>query len=435
MTDPVQARLTRLEEETAALRSNLGQNPTNRLPETVPTPFETNRSGDFMDPEEEPVTRPEMFAAIRKMAWKKGPNRIVPYGALWGSALYTTERARPGPFMMFIPSHDLEGENAFEIDTRRTRLGLDIAGGKLPYYDRPTLSGKVEIDFHGNFSFENQPSLQLRHAYGEIKGDNYRLLAGQTEDVISPLVTGSLNYSVGWGGGNIGFRRMQIRADRYLKFSSTNMLTLTGSINQNIVRDFNTIEEIDRESSGWPLVEARLGWTLGPRCKNSHPAVFGISGHIGEQGFDFELPPLRDDARIKTWSVNADMFLPITDRLGIQGEFFTGSDLSTFWGGIIQGVDRGRRKGIRSTGGWIEVWYDWASDLHSHAGYSIDDPLNSNITSPIGRVYNQYFFVNGIIDVTENVRFGLEVSSWKTLYVARTPGKSVGFEFMGMWKF
>ncbi len=437
-TTPVLERLARLEEETAALRSSLGQNALAPLPAAVPSTIEIDRPDDFMIPEEELVTKPGMFAAIREMAWKKGANRIVPYGALWGSALYVTGRARPGPFMMYIPSSDLEGESAFEIDTRRTRLGLDFSGGKFPYYDRPTLSGKVEIDFHGTFSFENQPSLQLRHAYGELKGENYRVLAGQTSDVIAPLNTGSLNYSVGWGAGNIGFRRMQIRLDRYLKFSDTSMVTLTGSINQNVVRDFHTIAGVDPESSGWPLMEGRLGWTLGARGKNSKPAVFGVSGHIGKQGFDFEPPqppPAQDDVRLKTWSLNADMFLPITDRLGIQGEFFTGADLSTFWGGIIQGVDLGRRKEIRSTGGWVEIWYDWTSDLHSHAGYSIDDPLDSNITSPTGRVYNQYFFANGIVDLTENVQVGVEVSSWKTLYVARSPGESVGFEFMGMWKF
>ena len=83
------------------------------------------------------------------------------------------------------------------------------------------VGGKVEIDFQRQIDVENKASLLLRHAYVEIKDDEFRLLAGQTWDVISPLCPGVLFYSVGWDGGNIGYRRPQFRAERYLALPTT----------------------------------------------------------------------------------------------------------------------------------------------------------------------------------------------------------------------
>ena len=65
-------------------------------------------------------------------------------------------------------------------------------------------------------------------------------MAGQTWDVISPLNPGMLMYSVGWEAGNIGYRRAQLRAERYVALSDSQLLTLQGSINQNSFPDVIT---------------------------------------------------------------------------------------------------------------------------------------------------------------------------------------------------
>ena len=83
-----------------------------------------------------------------------------------------------------------------------------------------------------------------------------------------------------------------------------------------------------------------------------------------------------------------------------------------------QGIDAGTpalpgsRDPIRSTGGWFDVWYDWTPALHSHVGYSIDDPFDQDVTT--GRIYNAFFFGNLIYDLTAKFLVGMEVSSWKT---------------------
>ena len=434
--DELAQRLQRLEAETAALRAELQallgekQRPValeaTQVVTRVPT---SNIEPGGM----EIMYQEDLSEQVRQLVWTKGDYKIVPYGSLWGSAAYDTQRTFPGVYVLYVPSVDDEGEDAFAIDTRRTRLGLDIIGPRIPHFQCAKSRGRVEIDFHGAFVVENKPGVLLRHAYAEIYDDNFRLLAGQYWDLISPLYPSTVSYSVGWGGGNIGYRRTQVRYERYLRLSDYLLVTPALSINQNIVSDFNAESGVDPEATNWPILQSRLGFTLGPRGEGCDPVTCGVSGHIGEQGFDFHLPPVADDLRVSTWSFNADFRIPITDRFGFQGEFFTGANLSAFLGGVIQGVDLDRREAVHSMGGWLDVWYDWSSCLHSHVGYSLDDPRNSDLTR--GRTYNQSYFVNWTYDVTDMLNLGFEITSWKTNWVNLRPGDSVRFRVSGRYNF
>ncbi|MCY2996391.1 MAG: hypothetical protein NTY19_52370 [Planctomycetota bacterium] len=393
----------------------------------------------------------ELRTEMKKLAWTKGEYKIVPYGILWGSATYETQRTTPGPFVLYVQSPTLENEPEFEVDTRRTRVGLDVAGPKVSMFGGADTSGKLEVDFHGQFLTENQATIQIRHAYAEVKNEDWKLMAGQTWDLISPLIPGVVNYSVGWDGGNIGFRRMQIRIDRYLQFSDVLLVTPQFAVCQDIIPDAmsrvipggNGTSTFDRvikpESAAWPPLQGRLGFTVGERGEGCQPATCGISGHIGEQGFDYRAgnpyPFVGENVRISTWSFNADLRIPINDRFGVQGEFFTGSNLGAFFGGVGQGINLETRKGIRATGGWGEVWYDWTPRLHSHVGYGIDDPADEDLTAAAARVYNHFLFGNLSFDVTKKMIVGFEISSWKTLYKAQLPGDAVSFEFSGQYGF
>ncbi|HYW81025.1 MAG TPA: hypothetical protein VE890_15700 [Thermoguttaceae bacterium] len=381
------------------------------------------------DETEDVVSWGEMQAEMRRLAWTTGDFTVVPYGILWGSVAYDTERTNPGPYTLYVHSAEIEGEDGFNIDTRRTRAGLNIGGPRISMFHCAKSGGKLEIDFHGAFATENKPGVLLRHAYGEIYNDDFKLLAGQTWDVIAPLNPHVLNYSVGWGGGNIGYRRAQVRGERYVAMGHDSLLTMQASINQNVFIDDTA--DIDGEPSGWPIIEGRIAWT----CKNTSrvhgPVTLGMSGHIGEQAFDglgF------DDAVRRTWSLNTDIKIPITQRFGFQGEYFVGENLGTFLGGVVQGINRVDGRSIRSTGGWFEFWYDLTPRFHTYAGYGIDDPRDADV-APTGRTYNHFAFATATYDVTKKLNVGMEVSSWKTLYPTLRPGEAVRIEFAGKYSF
>ncbi|MBN1591080.1 MAG: carbohydrate porin [Pirellulales bacterium] len=438
----IAARLEQLEAETQTLRAQLQQlrdRPV-QSPEVQATPVNwapaNAEETDYYTFEQ---VEQMMAATASKYAWRKGGFTITPYGFLWGSMVYETERSQVGDYALYIFSVDTHGKDAFQVDARSTRIGFDVVGPRLWLFNCAASGGKVEFDFQGNFVTENKPGVLLRHAYWEVKNDDFRLLMGQTWDVIAPLNPGTIMYSVYWGAGNIGYRRAQLRFERYLKFSPYSMITLQGSLNDDIVSDFTSATDgIQGDRGGWPLIEGRVAWTLGYRGKGGQPVQVGMSGHIGEQEFDFAnagcLNPGEHVRR--TYSVNVDFQVPITSRFGVQGEVFTGENLGAYLGGILQGVNPITTRSIRSTGGWVGIWYDWSSDWHSYAGYTIDDPFDQDIDLMThGRTYNQAYFVNLTYDVTKQFKMGFEVSSWKTLYNDERPGESVRFEYMAKYGF
>ncbi|MDY0166239.1 MAG: hypothetical protein RBS80_06820 [Thermoguttaceae bacterium] len=445
--DNLGARTAQLERETQALRAELEwlrTQPT-RLPPVDTTPAGMSYASLAPQADEQYFTWGELQAEMKRLAFTKGDFRIVPYGAFWADAIYQTERTNPGSYTTFVPSREVEGENAFIVDARRTRLGLNIDGPRIPMLHNAASSAQVEIDFQSPVtdSTENKPTVQLRHAYWQAKNDYYRVLIGQYWDVISPLNTDTLNYSVGWVGGNIGYRRTQFRFERYFHLDSNLLLTSQIAIAQNIVTD--SIAGVKRESGGWPILQGRLATTLGDR-KNGLPIEVGVSGHIGETGFDFlpAGPPLpEDDRRFRTWSMNVDMKVPITERLAVKGEFFTGENLSAFVGGIGQGICVINRSTIRSTGGWFDVTYKLTNRWRVVAGWGLDDPNDNDLM--VGRTYNQFIFANTTYDVTKSLVTGFEVTSWRTLYQdlrpapdftgPTAPGESVVFQWMVKYGF
>jgi len=431
--ETAEQRLQRLENETQALREELARLRAESLRPLPPVSYDTASFATEADPDlkAEYYTMDELRAEMKKLAWTKGDFQIVPYGILWGATTYESARSNVGDYTLYVFSSSDQGESAWHVDAKSTRLGLDFTGPQIAALGCAESGGKVEIDFQGNYLQENKGTVLLRHAYLEVKNEYFRLLAGQTWDVISPLLPGTLMYSVGWGGGNLGYRRAQFRAERYFHFSDDLLVTTQASINGDIVSEFGP--NVVGDHASWPVVEGRLAFKLGDRGQGGRPFEFGISGHIGEQSWDFLTPPAADDVELLTWSFNVDFRYPITRRLGVQGEFFTGENLGAYLGGAVQGVNTTTRDIIRSTGGWVDVWYDWTSRLHSHVGYSIDDPINSDITT--GRTYNQFYFANLSYDLTKQFLVGVEASQWKTNWAGKLPGDSFRLEFVAKYGF
>ncbi len=383
----------------------------------------------------------ELRAEMQKLAWTKGDYSIVPYGILWANLVDETSRTYPGNFPLYVSRPRTDENGDCSVDARSTRLGLDLLGPRIACLDDAQTGGKVEIDFERTIDVDYKSGVLLRHAYLEVKNDDFRLLAGQTWDVISPLSPGVLFYSVGWDGGNIGYRRPQFRAESYTRISDTCELIAQGSVDTTQSPDTaGTAETYMALPSDWPIVEGRLAMLFGPRGPGALPSEFGVSAHVGEMIYDFHAntaapgatPTSPFDftelgAQRRTWSLNTDLRVPISHCFGVQGELFMGENLGAFFGGVGQSVDivsytdssgvvhYASGNDIRSRGGWVDVWYDWTPRLHSHTGYSIDNPYYQDVTS--GRVYNAFYFANISFDVTPKFLVGFEFTSWRTIWV------------------
>jgi hypothetical protein len=397
---------------------------------------------------------PAGFAAnvSNAMAVKKSGFSIVPYGAFWADMIYATERTNPGAFTFFVLSEERQGEDTLTIDARRSRFGFNLTGPDIPIDGGLQSGGQLEIDFQGDFIIENRAEMLLRHVYWEAKNDRQRILVGQTWDVLSPLYPRTLNYAVGWLAGNIGFRRAQFRYESFGFVSDDVAWILQSSLNQDIVPDFTTSPGVVRESTNWPVFEARGALKLNPDA-GEQATTLGVSGHIGETGFDFltagppplNLPPV-DDGRFETWSYSVDFSAPIGDRASFQAEFFRGRNLSPFLGGVGQGVCPCTRTGIDSIGGWADLRYAWTDFLSTSVGYGVDDPEDGDLL--FGRSYNQFIYSNVLVALTDALSTGIEVTYWKTLYQETriglvpptelgptAPGKAVTIDWMVKYEF
>lgn len=376
----------------------------------------------------------------KKWAWRKGDLQVIPYGVLWAATAYETERSRNTDYTLWIESPNVHGESAAMVDAKSTRLGADVIGPQVTsgYFCGAKTGGKVEIDFQALNQTRNRGEIMMRHAYFEVYDDEYRLLAGQTWDVVSPLGLPMINYPAGSAVGNIGYRRAQFRYERFVAFSDTQLLTVQGAIATDIIQDFLTDTTINGDQGSFPDFQGRVAWTSGERKgPDAAPIVVGLSGVIGEQSYDFRAlaPPARNIER-RVWAMCADFTLPWSKRFGVFGEFFTGENTSGYLGGIVQGINARTLRGIRATGGWGALWWQVTDPLRVNVGYSIDDPVDQDLAGlPTARTYNEVLFTNFGYDWTKNINTVLELSTWKTGWQNLRPGNAFRVEFAARYKF
>ncbi|MBP7050630.1 MAG: hypothetical protein KBE65_06420 [Phycisphaerae bacterium] len=332
------------------------------------------------------------------------------YGYVKGDASRDSSRTSTGNFVLYVDSEATKKNDAeFNLTANQTRLGLNISG---PESETMKASGKIEIDFFGNYADENKAKLQMRHAYLTLlwpKSD-FSLLAGQTWDVVSPLSPNTLNYSVMWDAGNTGYRRPQFRLTKSLALNEKTSLKFEAAVARTIGRTDAANSETG-EDAGLPTAQGRVSVAfplLGPK-----PTVIGLGGHSGREEYDLDATGRNTD--FDTWMVCLDATIPVCKKLTLLGELFSGENLNAYYGGINQGVNTGSLKEIRSKGGWIAAslgpWSQWAFNL----GAGVDD-VNADDVAAGARTLNSSIFANVLYSWTRNAQAGFELSRWNTHY-------------------
>jgi hypothetical protein len=94
-----------------------------------------------------------------------------------------------------------------------------------------------------------------------------------------------------------------------------------------------------------------------------------------------------------------------------------GQLLGDYSGGINQTIDPVTNVAIRSRGGWVQLSQQLGTRWIFHAGYGTDDPFDQDL-APGERNSNAAVFGNAIFTVVDGLRLGLELSWWRTGWVA-----------------
>lgn len=353
------------------------------------------------------------------------------YGYIKLDAAYDTSRMDNGNYVRWVESEAVnDDDDEFNMTANETRLGMRISG---PQVSDAKTSGRVEIDFYGGGS-ENKSRIMIRHAYMNIDWPeaHFNIIAGQTSDVISPLNPSTLNYSVGWWAGNIGYRRPQVRLTKSWALAGDVEFRLQGALARTIgittTPDFTPGDA--GEDAGFPGVQARASVVfplLGYR-----PTTFGVSGHRAKEELDLDGTGRHED--FDSWSVNLDLEQPINEWMTVKGEMFTGENLSAYLGGIGQGVNTTTLQEIGSRGGWIAAALGPWDKYRFNVGATVDDADSSDLNFG-DRTLNRTVFGNVIYSINKNTEFGFELSRWRTEYIGQGDADSLRAQASLIYRF
>jgi len=352
------------------------------------------------------------------------------YGYLKFDAAYDSSRIDNGDYAKWVEDESAnDDDDQFNMTANETRLGMRING---PDNGQMKTSGRVEVDFYGPGIGveENQGRLMMRHAYMKLDWPDKRfnIIAGQTSDVISPLLPSTVNYSVCWFVGNIGYRRPQIRLTKELGFVDGGFLKLEGAVARTIGRESVTTTD-SGEDAGFPTFQGRASLTF-------NETTIGLSGHWGEEEFD--ITPTGHNREFTTWSLNLDYTQPIREKVELKAELFTGENLNAYLGGIGQGVttDAGANQyeEIGSKGGWIAAGLGPWGNKRFNVGVAMDDVDRDNVNYG-DRTLNRALFGNMYYALNKQTDVAFELSHWRTQYRGNGDGESLRAQMALIYKF
>ncbi|MDD3731342.1 MAG: hypothetical protein PHU88_03090 [candidate division Zixibacteria bacterium] len=343
------------------------------------------------------------------------------YGYVKLDGAYEQNSSSHGNFIMWVnPQYNNRDDAQFNMTANETRFGINITEKR----HQPILvSGKIEFDLYAGVTgatvAQNKAMLQLRHAYFTVEAGKFKMLAGQSWDIISPLNPATLNYPVLWSCGNIGYRRPQIS----LFYSPTNegntkinlgmgfFRTLGNDLTPTFTLAVADADKTDGDDDGTdaaiPTIQGIVD--INHKFNDRYKVRFGISGLWGKMDAEDKLG-VSEEYENRVLVGHGSFESGAT--FGLSGEYYSGSNLGSYFGGISNSslVD-----GLASSGGWASLWFKTTPKFKFTAGYGYDDPDDDDL-SDNQRSKNQCFFGNIGYSIVPQVILGLEISQWKTTY-------------------
>jgi hypothetical protein len=362
------------------------------------------------------------------------------FGALKLDMLFNTKRPVSAGTPFFLPPDSPFGfdQNTFDIHARQSMLGAAFTGPQMGSFQS---GGLVMAMFYNDAIIVDQYGFLPLQAYGELANQDWRFAAGLQFDVFAPGIPTVLPFSALGASGNAGNSfRGQLRLEHFRNPSSDVQWTTQLAISEPIPTTIDPVFGLS-EDNGWPNVEGRIALAMGEMqgtgLDAKRPFEVGVSGLVGQ--IRNTAPPV---GRVvaDVWGLSGDFRWKVNDVFGFMGEFYTGQGVGTYSGGILQSVNLETLQAIRSSGGWMEVFFYWTPCLHSHLGYGIDDPIDRDVATVVpsfDRILNTTLYSNLIWDLNQTFRVAFEFTWRETDYgtVGVLDNEGAGFHTQFQWAF
>lgn len=362
---------------------------------------------------------------------------IKPYGYVKFDYIYDDSRSGGGVCGFAHPENKSNRSDArTSLTAKQTRLGMVISAPNVG-------DAKVRAIFETDFwtGSENSGTLRMRKALGQVEGADWMLEFGQDWEIISPLLPDTLNFDYGAFSGNTGFRYPQISFAKWWDCpDSDGRLKAQVALEREMPFDGDELGLEDGQDAEWASVLGRVSLSA-PMCEKKFEV--GLSGHVGEEEIDWTKDPITGviaaedgaDDEVNTWSVNADMVLPLTDWAWLMGEFFWGENLDSHTG-TLAGVNTTTGDEIEVLGGWASLTVVPCDQWKFNVGLGVVDPidgdLNENSANDAQRMsMNHYYFSNARYFFCKYLWTGLEVSYYQTNYKGSDDGDN--FRIQHSW--
>jgi len=420
-TESVETRISRLEQELAELKALVQTRPAAAT--TAETPA--------------PIKKAEPSAPLPVSIGSGVKVQLYGFARFDGS--YDTGTIYPGNIALYaLPENGRKHDGEWDLTAGATRVGLNLRGTDT---EKMKLTGNIEFDFLTGISTENNQAPRLRHGYIKAywPASDFSILTGQTWDLVSSLIPFVDDPALSWDAGNIGSRHAQVRLTKGFATGEKSRLELalaaSRTIGDRTTYQTLTLQNDTGKDAAIPSIQGRIALST-PLLVASQPATLGFSGHYGQEEWDTN--GTGSYTTLDSWSCNLELSMPLSEKLLFAGEYFTGSNLDDYFGGIGQGVNSTTvptdPKEIRSNGGWGALRYTLNPSTTFSLGAGLDNP-NDNDLAALARSRNQTIFANVITKLTPNFILGLQLSDWKTEYKGAAEGNALRTQTSLTYKF
>ncbi len=329
--------------------------------------------------------------------------QFTPYGFIRFDAVLDDSRLSHHQYPNWVKSEPpgAEDHGNLTMYPRLTRMGARFTPVELG--EDSEISGVIETDFQNGGS-ESRQILRLRKAYFNLRKGNWHFLAGQTWDLISPLFPAANNDGMMWNTGNLGDRHPQARLTYKpgTGFSAAVALGQTGAVDK---KDLDGNGILDGWEARMPFLQTRVGM-------EQKKFRAGAWAHWGTEE---TATPVAGSSSFTSTVVGLDFSVSPADRLAIEGEGWTGSNLSDIRGGIGQGINTETGEEIASSGGWVHVLVKPSEGWKLYAGVLMDTPDEETVPEG-GRTRNQAVYLVNRYRPWKNFQAAVEYLHWTTEY-------------------